>query len=475
MQCVTNKLQMITKISMRITSFLILLLTISQLVFTSCKKSTLNPQTKVNEPVVPTVVPETPAEIPTKESYNRTINVGIGSGNLTIDGNTFDFKCNDLILIAGGKYNGIEIKNIRSADGCPITIKNDGLVEVSGDFNQMTLSNLKNLTISGNGTNGLAKGFLFRDNKYRAIQMSGMIDKFTLQHIEFKNIKDADISYQYKKTYDGSEDSYSKDLKFLNISCENTSGLLSFAGGIENGIISGLVRNIEVAYVDFKNSPDAGSVVYMGNVEDFDIHDNRINNINTINNNHNGVFSLSGNGKFYNNLISNHQGNSIRAWGHSIGRNPKTLLIYNNIVVNSRKYSGFEVQAFSDRMISGSTTFVNAAVFNNTCGNLNLSNDWQGNVVDVYSLKGGKCDVYNNLAYNFQPGSVIAGQQAELVPNSFNNLYFKTISEAGIVDEKTFTLTANSPAKAKGVSNQLTVKDFYGKTRGSQPSIGAIE
>src|SRR5690606_20300681 len=104
------------------------------------------------------------------------------------------------------------------------------------------------------------------------------------------------------------------------------------------------------------------------------------------------------NGEFHNNYISNFQGNSLRARPFSFGSTVKELLIYNNIVINSRKYSAFEVQTFDNEDLIGRVnTFANIKVFNNTCGNLNLSSDWYGVVLDAYNISGGKCEVFNNL------------------------------------------------------------------------------
>lgn len=457
---------------MRISSIITLATISSVLLFSSCKKDLL--EEIAGKPSV-TPVTEVDTVVVTPILYNRTINVGTGSGDLVIDGSTMGLQCKDLIKIKGGKYGGIAIKNIISADGCPITIKNDGLVELAGDFVQMSLYNLRNVTISGDGTKGIDKGFVFRDNKYRGVQIEGTLNQFTFQYASFKNIGDHSISYGYRTVYNGTSESYSKDLKFLHISSENTHTLLSIDGAVDNGSIKGLVKNIEIAYLDFKNASAVGAVVYLGIAEDYDIHNNRVDNVNTAINNHNAIFGVFGTGKFHDNYISNHQGNAIRAWGVTIGTSPKNILIYNNIVTNSRKYSGFEVQGFDLNMIAGKTTFANAIVFNNTCAYLNTSNDWEGNVVDVYSLKGGKCDVYNNLAYKFQPNGVIAGQEAELKPNAWSNLYFKTSNEAGI-DEKTFKLTASSTAKNKGKATPMIIKDYYGVARNpSNPSIGAVE
>lgn len=410
---------------------------------------------------------------PPPPSAAKIQEVGEGFGDLVIDGNLLTTPGNSLIKIKGGVYNNINISNITGEHGV-VTITNNGLVRMTGD-GQMRLKNLSNVVITGNGTDGISKGFLFEDMKYRSIEVDGVLNNFTLQYMSFKNIGDNVFTYHYNQDYDGSEGSYSKNLKFLHNDCDNTGQFISGAGSVDGANIKGYIKNIEIAHLDFKNSPDVGTIVWLGNVEGYDIHNNTINNINTKNNNHNGIFLLNGNGKFHNNKISNHQGNAIRAFGFTVGNEPKNVLIYNNIVFNSRKYSAFEVQSFATNIIPKRTTHINALIFNNTCGNLNLSNDWQGNVADVYNLIGGTCKVFNNLAFNLPGPHVIAGQESVLKPVAYNNLYFKTSKEAGIVDEQEFKLTPDSPARKGGVADSLAVKDFYNHPRGVPPSIGAVE
>lgn len=460
---------------MKQSSILIAITASTLLLFSSCKKDLIGDL--ASKPTVPVSVADTvKAVVPIPNLYKRTVNVGTGSGKLTIDGSTFAFQCNDLVKIKGGSYTGIAINNILSPDGCPITVKNDGLVEIVGDYNQMYLSNLKNVTISGDGTSGIAKGFVLRDNAYRSVEMTGTINQFTMQYFTFKNVANYVVSFQYNVAYDGTDATVAKDLKFLNISSDNTGQLLNFSGSVENGNITGLVKNIEIAYLDVENSPGIGTVAYLGNVENYDVHHNRVNNINSGTNIHNGIFMMKGNGRFHDNYISNHQGNSIRAWGHTVGSTPKNIYIYNNIVFNSRKYSAFELQAFDINMVAGKTTYANAVVFNNTVGTMNTSNDWQGSVVDVYQLLGGKADVYNNLAFNFQANALIAMQEGTTIPNPYSNLYYKTSAEAGIVSESTFKLNGNSPAKNKGVATPFAITDYYGAVRSiTTPSIGAVE
>ncbi len=126
-----------------------------------------------------------------------------------------------------------------------------------------------------------------------------------------------------------------------------------------------------------------------------------------------------------------------------MGNTPKQVLIYNNTVVNSRKYSAFETQSFQTEIISGVTTYANCKVYNNICGDLDLSKDWVGVVVDVYALFGGTCDVYNNTGFNFpspNANSNIVNQQSTTIPTVSNNTYYQTAAGAGIANTANLTI-----------------------------------
>ncbi|WP_316810272.1 hypothetical protein [Pedobacter heparinus] len=449
----------------------------------ACKKQAVIEETKTTPEITVPVIPKDPDPTPTDPTFTQTYEIGTGSGNLTIDGKTFTINGPTLFKIKAGNYSTINVVNFVQDEANPVYVKNNGLVEVTNG--QSVFSNLRNVTFSGDGTSGITNGFIFRDISYRAIKLdeSQPLNKFTFQYVSFKNIGNLVMVFLREKVYDGTPDSYSEDLKFLHIDCDNTSALLACGGYIDVAnpkSITGVIKNLEVGYVNFRNSPGVGNVIYAQNAENYNVHHNVVNNVNTdYTSGHPGIFMLGGNGQFHHNQITNHYGNAIRAWGHAIGTTPKEILIYNNIVVNSRKYSGFEVQAFDYTIIPGKSTYTNAKVFNNTVGNINLNKDWQGNVIDVYSLNGGKCDVFNNLAFNlYSVGSdkaYIAGQQSDLKATESNNVYFKSSKEAGLVDESSFKLSSSSPAKGTGRYDTLLKDDYYGTSRPSSPSIGAVE
>ncbi|MFC3196162.1 hypothetical protein ACFOET_00915 [Parapedobacter deserti] len=413
-------------------------------------------------------------------SQQRIVLAADDKGRLTIDGEKQAFDCKTTIAIAAGKYSLISIRNLKGIDGCPVRITNDGLVELAGYRAALTINNVSNVVISGDGHRNYDKGFLFRDNDYRAVELSGDINDFTFQYAEFRDIRDYVISYNRQKLYDGSAATYSKKLTFSHLKVERCGAFVNFPGGISGTDIKGLIRGLEISFVEISNCPNPRNVVHVGLVEDYDIHDNVLSNINMENNNHNAMFHLVGNGKFYNNHISNHQGNAIRAWAVSMGSTPKEIQIFNNIVVNSRKYSAFETQSFERYLIPNKTTFANAKIFHNTCSKLNTSKDWYGVVVDAYRLFGGKLEVFNNLAFDLpspHPKSHIVSYMSieDGKLNETNNRYFATASAAGIVNETNFKLSTKSEAYKNGAPNFLTF-DFYGTQRNtSSPSIGAVE
>lgn len=414
--------------------------------FSACKKNPIiTEQPEVTTPVIPGKPgKDTTTTTPVPPVTNvRYIPFGTGSGNLVVDGSTFSLQCNDVIQIQGGSYRSITIKNINT--GCPIKVQNKGLVEVTGNSDHWNLSNVSNLTISGTGDANIAKGFVSRDNdQHRSVILSGKINDLTIENFSFKNIGDYVVYFVYSDVVYSPSDpnTYTNNLKFLNIDCDNTSTFLQIDGGSENGVLTRLVKNLEIGYLNFKNS-NCGNIIFVGNADDYNIHHNTVTDINSTNNNHNGIFTIKGSGSFHHNLIRNHQGNAIRAWARSLGTTPKSILIYNNTVVNSRKYSAFEVQSFANEISSGKTTYANVKVYDNICGDLNLSKDWVGVILDIYSLAGGSCEVYNNTAFNFpspSPASKFTNTQANTASTVTNNTYYNSAQEAGISNINTLAI-----------------------------------
>src|SRR5690606_35928566 len=179
----------------------------------------------------------------------------------------------------------------------------------------------------------------------------------------------------------------------LNCRFDNTGSVI-FGGTLNKSEDTGLFKDVEIAYNVFQNT-NKGSLVVFTNVEDFDIHHNIVNNVNAKNNNHNGIFHMHGNGNFHHNELTNYQGNALRLWCYSRGNTPKTVEIHHNICYNTRKYGAFEIQAFDRNMVPGKTTYVNGKVYHNAVGKMNTAKDWDGQILDLYNMRGGTLEYYN--------------------------------------------------------------------------------
>lgn len=378
---------------------LILLLSLS-ISLVSCKKNTAIAETPTPEekPIVPIPTPPQPSVPDNAVVYM----VGTGSGSLVIDGSTLNLADNSIIKISGGTYKSIAVRNINGKPGKTVFVKNEGQVIITESMNT---ENLNNVTISGDNVAGMPYGIKFEDIKYMALTMGGKMSGVTLKSLSFKNVSNYVIAGQSSNgselNYDQTSATRTESFKILNCLFENV-GSIVFGGKINKttGQDNGLFKDVEIAYNIFRDSPGVGSVALFTNVQDYDIHHNVVTDINQGTNNHNGVFSMIGNGKFHDNKLSNYQGNAIRMWLFSRGANPVTCEIYNNVCYNTRKYSGFELQGFDEFIFPGRTSFANAKVYNNTVGKMNTSKDWEGQLLDLYNYNGGSLEYYNNLGFD---------------------------------------------------------------------------
>ncbi|SHE84471.1 hypothetical protein [Pedobacter caeni] len=468
---------------MRLKIIALLSLTALFITFCSCKKSVIGVETPpvVEVPDPPVVTPPNPEVKP-----DTVIELGTGSGNLTIEGTKWSSMGNILIKIKSGSYSSINLKNLKIPEGKRMTIKNtaDGVVYVK---EEISLTNVKNLTISGNGSKD-KYGFQLLSVPYRCIRINDYWAGVEISRMRFTNNPDYCISIENSisgKTYTSSEESRSDNIKILDCEFDN-AGTVYFGGEInkDTGIDKGFVKGLEIAYCVFKNS-SPGDCIKVGNVQDYNIHHNTFNNINSDSQIHNGIVFVAGNGHVHHNKCTNHQGNFVRAWIYSRGT-ATTSTAYDNIIYNSRKYSAFEYQGYARHMWSGKTTYSNAICYNNTVGKMNTSQDWIGTVIDIYDLFGGTMQVYNNVGINFahpQGFDKPAGQQsyinniqANQAVTESNNLYFSSLQEAGIMNESDFKLNGNSALKSKGKSLSWLTDDYYDTKRNSStPSIGAVE
>jgi hypothetical protein len=404
---------------------------------TSCKKSKILVEGSPRIPITEEQSREASTLAPDSVPADAIIyHVGTGAGDLTINGGEIDCDKNTLIKIKGGKYNTITIKNLIAGQKSRIYIKNEGQVYV---LKAMYTDNIRNVTISGNNVEGPRFGIMFENIPYRAIILKNRISGVTLRNLSFENVSDYVIAGErsngLEMSYNGDTETRNENFKILGCFFENAAHI-TFDGQVNNEGKRdvGFFKGVEIAYNVFVNTPNAKSACSFGNVQDYDIHHNTVDNLNTENNNHNGIFHMQGNGKFHDNKLTNYQGNAIRMWLFSRGTTPATNEIYNNICYNTRKYGGFELQAFSGSFISGKTTFANAKVYNNTVGKMNTSKDWEGQILDLY-FTGGSLEYYNNLGFDLVAVSkpltnMINNMSGTKLTYETNNRYFTSQKDA---------------------------------------------
>lgn len=412
----------------------------------ACKKTDA-PVTLIPKANVPEIISTDQSGISLAVPKSAKIfDVGTGSGDLVIDGKSMNIEDNILVRIKGGTYNNLSIRNIKAPKGMTVFVKNNGKVKIS---ESMTTNNISNVIIAGDNTTGLEYGFVFENLPYRAISMSGRINGITLMYMSFKNIPNnvigGDNSNGYGFPHKSTEESRNQNFKILKCVFDNT-GQISFGGTLnkDTGEDSGLFKTVEIAHNTFKNS-NAGNLCYFSNVQDYNIHHNVVENVNKTNNEHNGIFFMQGNGSFHHNKLTNYQGNAIRMWLFSRGNAPAVNEIYNNICFNTRKYGAFELQAFDRNIYSGKSTFANAKIYNNTVGHMNTSQDWEGQILDLYNTKG-SLEYYNNLGFELKSRSSITNMINNMSDTKITKIQsnvYKGKQADAVMDAQKFTSKIN--------------------------------
>ncbi|RZL50317.1 MAG: hypothetical protein EOP00_04920 [Pedobacter sp.] len=405
----------------------------------ACRKKTQEIADPIVPPPVINPIPTLPIPPPPIQQA-PSLEVGTGSGNLTIDGNSLDLSVIKLLLVKPGTYQSITVKNINGTATAPIVIKNNGVVNVSSSIQT---DNVSNLTISGNHVAGVNYGFTLENIPYRAMVLLNKANAVTIEYVSFKNVKDYAISGNTNDlAYNGTAVTRTEGLKIMHCLFDN-SGPIAFGGNLDKNSNkdTGFYKEVEISYNTFQNT-NWGKLCVFTNVQDYNIHHNIVNNVNTTNNEHNGIFFMLGNGDFHDNKLTNYQGNAIRMWLYSRGGSATTNEIYNNICFNTRKYSAFEVQSFDMFLYPGKSTFANVKVFNNTVGQMNTSKDWEGQILDVYSIPG-TIEYYNNLGFNLNTTggksitNMIDFQGVGKVLKDENNKYFQAQASA-VANTNTF-------------------------------------
>lgn len=420
-----------------------------------------------------------------------TYNVGTGSGSLTIDGKTKAYAAGSVIVIKAGTYQTINVQNLTS-----VTIENGtGTVVMDGTSDMyagINFTNCTSVTVTRNPAivSTSPYGFVIQNVSYRPTTISGINTNLSLEYLSYKNIGDYTIHVTAPTLtqWTGSTSTLQgQNLRLIACNFNGcNAGALQVEGSVTTSAVTGLQKGLEIGWCTFENI-NSGDVCFAGAVDQYYIHDNVLTNINTTNNDDNGLFHFIGNGSFIRNRATSYQGHMIRMWTLSFGTTPETCLVYDNVGIGSRKYSPFEWQSTAGLNIAAApnTTYVNIKLCNNTAGDLNTSHDasFGACLVDNYGMPAGSTqEVYNNLLFNaYNAGGTgkifqFTASITALVLVNQGNLYETSSTTAGL-NESALILATTSPAKNKGVSGWLLYADDFHNLpfHSPNPSIGAIE
>lgn len=327
-----------------------------------------------------------PPVIPIKETEPSNYQeIGNGYGELRLyNQNNKNFK------IKPGNYDNVDLRNLKN-------------VNIIG--NGVTLSNISGIT---SPNNLVIDGLSVKGSKYRAFNVNGICKDFVMKNIVLNDIQDVAINFTDKTKYNGDVNSYSENIQLLNFNCDKIAMFAAASGTIYNNQIEGLIKRFKLTGSTMINAPKMGNGIYMGCVEDYEISKNTLNNINSLQNDHNGIFHMIGNGKVFGNKLTNHQGNMLRAWFCSLTKDGY-LEVYGNHVENSRRYGAFELQTppWMEALSSFKPGKI-AKFYSNNAGKLNTDNPkyFEGRLLDLYTSH---CDVeiYDNTCFNNRDKEII--------------------------------------------------------------------
>lgn len=421
----------------------------------------------------------------------NVIRVGTGSGVLNITQASTGAVDGNIILIKKGTYSIINISDFSLLSGQRVFIKNEGQVNIT---EAMNLSNLDRVTISGDNVTSLRFGFQFKDISFRAILIDSKFTNCMLKTMSFENVFDYCIASSpviNDQAYDGTALTRSDNLKFIDLDFNNANGI--HWGGevdVDTSTDKCFVNDLEVSLCNFHDhgGENTGTYISFSNVDKYNIHHNRFTNLNSLTENHNGLCLMMGSGDYHHNFCNEYQGNSIRAWHITRGEIASKTRLFNNIVANTRKYSGFEFQSFDRFIYPGKTSAGISECFHNTVYNMHYQDNtetptgnFHGVILDIFGIStGGTTFAWNNVGIHFlypaqEPETfLVYGNPTDIYPNS--NRYYSDLATAGLSENDEYRVLLGSPLLSGDVhTNPYTIDDFYGNARTGTPTIGAVQ
>lgn len=414
-------------------------------------------------------------------AQGKKVFVGTGSGiiNYPTAQATLNLKDDDTVVINPGKYKLMNFQNITASPGHKIYITNGGAVEFS-DPSPSTFGNLTNVEVRGDGVSGIDYGFYIHD-VIKGIYVTTNLTSVTFSYIKMVNVADYGIYMSNPShVYDGTNNPNSLyyDIHFLHFQASNLKisflQLGSYTRIADDGVVN-MARKIEFAWstIEYANELD---LIRLNKVMDANVHHNVFRHLGLTDFRHSGMIYLYGNGAVHHNYFGDYWGTGVRAHTFSFDT-VGTVSVYNNIFVNSRKYSGVETMCFTgDLQFAPYVHYSNFKIYNNTFGNLSAA-DFDAAMVDVYDGAGGTIEIKNNLGFNierdlpYDPKRNYIYQEFNLTkPDTAANIYRRDVADLFLVNDSACMTTLSTPGVDKGLSIPLVSDDIDGVPR---PQSGA--
>lgn len=320
------------------------------------------------------ILPFVPGTYQTQVTAQNLSNVTLDFTGVIFDGGTFPYNNGNVLTLQN--CTNVIVKNLRT--------QNCG-------YHAAYLNN-RNVNVSFDG--------LTFDNCYQAFLVAknggDIVWDTTDATVQFLNISFLNCLFNNMSNDPTASDPINAEGRIIYISSDSN-----------NTNVLNLCKNLLVAGCTFTGG-NPGNCLASNAIDNYKIYNNTITGVNLNVLNDTRLFSLSGNGDFYNNRADNNRGHIAACFPLSFGTVKKTCNFHHNVATNGLRYSAFEYQEFPARYNS-SVLSCDLNVYNNSCGNLNLDN-WvpPGNAIfatafiDNYgSSRSGLISLTNNLGWNW--------------------------------------------------------------------------
>jgi hypothetical protein len=420
--------------------------------------------------------------------HAKKVVIGSGSGSVSQTSMT-GLSAGDTIAITPGTYaGGGEFSNLHDLT----IINNGGVVTFTGSviWGGSTMHNMK---WTGVGYAGAFYGFVF--NTSRAIYaQASHTDSTRFDHLDFQNASTAAFDFgdsNYGVTYNGSSATFKMHcMTFSDINVFNSSFFIITGYNDPAAANNNICDSVDMHNIIIKDLQGAGQQV-RGSITHFNVYNWNITYSGTNNlTGDQGIIYVSGNGSIHHNYMHGGRGYLARIVGFSIKPLQDSVLFYNNIILSTTHYGGFDIRCDNADVPFQTSAYFNPIknvyALNNTVGN-----KWnQGFVVPVvvqYQMQNNNilfCK--NNLSFAADPNISNLPDEGILVDynmatgnkvDTSNNRYFSAAAILSYLQDTLATCRpkATSSLNGGGLPFNFLLTDFYNKIRPASPSIGAVE